>query len=399
MKLQNLTRPNYFAKTILMGAMFSQALSGCNPKNSSLSGINARTSTAAGNTIRVGEVSSLSGSEATFGLSTHRGIELAFDEINRNGGILGKKLELVTLDDRSKPEEAATAATKLIANNEVIAVLGEVASSRSIAMAPIAQNSKTPMISHSSTNPRVTEMGNYIFRVCFIDPFQGEVMAKFALEHLKVKKVAILRDVDSDYSTGLADYFTAALKKGGGTIVLDESYTSSDIDFKSQLTAIRAKKPDAILVPGYYTSVGLIARQTRELGIQAPLLGGDGWDSPKLVEIGGKALENSYFSNHYSNEDTAPKIKDFVTQFSKRYTSKPDGMAAMGYDAAMILVDSIRRSKTLSKQDLRDAIAATKGFSAVTGNISLNEQRNAVKPAVVLKIVDGLFRYQTTIQP
>ncbi len=383
-----------------MGLLLSQWISGCKPHALSLSQGNVREPSAQNQaTIRVGEVSSMTGSEATFGISTHRGIELAFEEINQSGGVLGKKLQLMTLDDQSKPEEAATAATKLISENQIVALLGEVASSRSIAMAPIAQNSKTPMISPSSTNPRVTEMGNYIFRVCFIDPFQGEVMAKFALNDLKVKKVAVLRDVDSDYSTGLADYFTTAFKKGGGSVVIDESYTSSDMDFKSQLTAIRAKKPEAILVPGYYTSVGLIARQARELGLQIPLLGGDGWDSPKLVEIGGKALENSYFSSHYSTENTSPKIQTFVSKFRQHYQANPDGMAAMGYDAAMILADSMKRSKTLSKQDLREAIATTQNFPAVTGNITLNEKRNAVKPAVVLKIVDGAFHYQTTIQP
>ncbi len=375
-------------------------ISSCKPHASQINQESVKESSSAPQgTIRVGEVGSMTGSEATFGISTHRGIALAFEEINQAGGVMGKKLELITLDDRSKPEEAATAATKLVSEKEVVALLGEVASSRSIAMAPIAQNSKTPMISPSSTNPRVTEMGNYIFRVCFIYPFQGEVMAKFALNNLKVKKVAILRDIDSDYSTGLADYFTAAFKKAGGTIVTDVSYSSSDIDFKSQITAIRTQKPDAILVPGYYTSVGLIARQARELGVQVPLLGGDGWDSPKLVEIGGRALENSYFSNHYSNEDTSQKIQNFVSKYKQQYLAVPDGMAAMGYDAAMILADSLKRAKSLSKQDLRDAIASTQNYPAVTGNISLNDKRNAVKPAVVLKIADGTFHYQATIQP
>lgn len=400
MKRLKFTLLNRFFIVSCCGVLGSIWSSGCKPHAPPLTvGSVREPSSQTPGSIRIGEVGSMTGSEATFGISTHRGISLAFEELNQSGGVLGKKMELITLDDRSKPEEAATAATQLISENEVVAVLGEVASSRSIAMAPIAQNFKTPMISPSSTNPRVTEMGNYIFRVCFIDPFQGEVMAKFALNHLKIKKVAILRDIDSDYSTGLANYFAAAFKKSGGSVVLDVSYSSLDIDFKSQLTAIRGQSPEAILVPGYYTSVGLIARQARELGLQIPLLGGDGWDSPKLLEISGKAMENSYFSNHYSNEDVSPKIQNFVTKYRQRYSDSPDGMAAMGYDAAMILADSLRRSKTLSKQDLREAISTTQNFPGVTGNITLNEKRNAVKSAVILKVANGAFHYQTTIQP
>ncbi|MEO7162556.1 MAG: ABC transporter substrate-binding protein, partial [Bdellovibrionia bacterium] len=275
----------------------------------------------------------MTGSEASFGTSTHTGINLAIIELNAEGGVKGKPLELFTVDDQSKPDEAATAVSKLINQNNVTAILGEVSSSRSMAMAPIAQNSKVPMISPSSTNPAVTEMGDYIFRVCFINPFQGEVMAKFALNDLKVRRVAVLRDIKSDYSTGLARYFTAAFKKGGGEITTEQSYESGNIDFKSQLTAIRAAKPEAILVPGYYTEVGLIARQARELGLTIPLLGGDGWDSPRLGEIGGKALDNSYFSNHYSSENQAPNIQAFISKYKTQYGKTPDGMAAMGYDA------------------------------------------------------------------
>ncbi|MEK7692285.1 MAG: ABC transporter substrate-binding protein, partial [Bdellovibrionota bacterium] len=219
----------------------------------SLYSLTACTNKNAGDTsvIRVGEVGSMTGNDATFGTSTHKGIELAFSEANKAGGILGKQLKLISLDDQGKPEEAATAVTKLITQDKVVAILGEVASSRSLAMAPIAQQNKIPMLSPSSTNPKVTEQGDYIFRVCFIDPFQGQVMAQFALDTLKVKKAAILRDVKNDYSIGLADYFVETFKKAGGEIVVDSSYSSGDIDFKSQLTAIKAKNPEAIFVPGY----------------------------------------------------------------------------------------------------------------------------------------------------
>lgn len=349
--------------------------------------------------IRVGEVGSMTGSEATFGISTHRGIELAVKQINDQGGIKGKKIELISLDDQGKPEEAATAVTKLITQNKITALLGEVASSRSLAMAPIAQQYQVPMVSPSSTNPKVTEQGDYIFRVCFIDPFQGAVMAKFALENLGLKRVAILRDVKNDYSVGLADFFTMTFKNGGGEIVVDQSYSAGDIDFKSQLTSIRSLNPEAIFVPGYYTEVGLIARQAKELGINAPLMGGDGWDSPKLTEIGGDSINGSYFSNHYSSEDTSPQVQEFIAQYKAAYGEVPDGLAAMGYDAAKVLADAMTRAAGFSGPDIRTALAATKDYSGVTGNITIDGQRNAVKSAVVLKVQNDGFKFQTKINP
>jgi branched-chain amino acid transport system substrate-binding protein len=378
-------------------AMVSVVAVGCTKKDA---GSASTASTApTGDVIRIGEVGSMTGSEATFGLSTHNGIMLALEMVNAAGGVKGKKLEVISLDDQGKPEEAATATTKLITQNNVTAILGEVASSRSLAMAPIAQQYKVPMITPSSTNPKVTQVGDHIFRVCFIDPFQGTVMAKFANETLKAKKVAILRDVKNDYSVGLANYFTETFKKSGGQIVVDQSYSAGDMDFKSQLTAIRGKAPDAIFVPGYYTEVGLIGRQAKELGINAPLMGGDGWDSPKLKEIGGSALDGSYFSNHYSQEDKAPYVQDFVSKFKTKFGVTPDGLAAMGYDAAMVLIDSMKRAPSLEKQAIRDAIAQTKDYQGVTGKITINENRDAVKSAVVLKVEGGDFKYQTTVNP
>ncbi len=349
--------------------------------------------------IIIGEVGSMTGSEATFGTSTHNGIMLAVKEVNAAGGIKGRKVEILSLDDQGKPDEAATAATKLITQNKIQALLGEVASSRSLAMAPIAQKYKVPMISPSSTNPKVTEVGDYIFRVCFLDPFQGSVMAKFAAETLKFKKVAILRDVKNDYSVGLANFFTETFKKAGGEIVADLSYSASDVDFKSQLTAIRAKKPEALFVPGYYTEVGLIGRQARELGIKAPLMGGDGWDSPKLLEIGGKALEGSFFSNHYSAEAASPQVKEFASKYLSEYKVESDGLSAMGYDAAKVLFDAMKRSKSWASKDVRQAIQDTKDYIAVTGKISIDSKRNAVKSAVVLKVSKGAFKYEATINP
>ncbi len=353
----------------------------------------------AGDTIKIGEVGSFTGSEATFGISTHEGIELAVKELNAAGGIKGKKVTVIQYDDQGKPEEAATVTNRLITQDKVIAIIGEVASSRSLAMAPIAQRSKIPMVSPSSTNPKVTETGDYIFRVCFIDPFQGTVMARFALDNLKVKKVAILKDVKNDYSMGLAAFFAETLKKNGGEIVAEESYSSNDLDFKAQLTAIRGKNPGAIFVPGYYTDVALIARQARELKMSAPLLGGDGWDSPKLFEIGGKNIEGSYMSNHYSAEDKAPQVQSFISKYKEAFGKVPDGLAAMGYDAAIVLFDAMKRAETIEPAAIRNALATTKDFPGVTGKITMDEKRNPVKPAVILKIEGGAFKYVTTVNP
>ncbi|MFZ4404196.1 MAG: ABC transporter substrate-binding protein [Pseudobdellovibrionaceae bacterium] len=351
------------------------------------------------NEILIGEYGSLTGSDATFGLSTNKGVRMAFDEINDKGGIKGKKLKLLTLDNQGKNEESAAVVTRLITQSNVIAVIGEVASSRTKAAAPIAQKYKIPMISPSSTNPEVTKIGDYIFRVCFIDPFQGLVMAKFATENLKLKKVAILRDVKSDYSVGLADVFAAEIKKMGGEVVADLSYQAGDIDFKAQLTQIRSKNPEAVFIPGYYTEVGLIAQQSRQLGIKVPLLGGDGWDSSKLNEIGKEAINGSYFSNHYTTESTDPVVTEFIKKFKAKYNETPDGLAALGYDSAKILAAAIERASELTSEKIRDEIAKTKEFPGVTGKITINENRDAVKSAVVVQVMNADRKYITTVNP
>jgi branched-chain amino acid transport system substrate-binding protein len=352
-----------------------------------------------GSEIVIGEYGSLTGTTATFGQSTDNGIRLAFDEINAAGGLLGKPVKVLVEDDRSQPEEATTAVTKLINQSKVVAVLGEVSSSRSLAAAPICQSNKVPMVSPSSTNPRVTQVGDYIFRVCFIDPFQAPVMAKFAAKTLKVKKVAILTDVRNDYSIGLQTFFRQNFKSLGGEIVAEQSYSEGDSDFRAQLTQIKATNPEAIYVPGYYTEVATIARQARELGITVPLLGGDGWDSPKLFEIGGEALDGCYISNHYSVDDPSPAIQKFVSDYKKKYNQVPDALAALGYDAAKILADAIRRAGSTDGEKIRDALKTVKDFVGVTGTITINADRNAVKPAVVLKIDKGKFHYVETVNP
>lgn len=365
---------------------FSLSFTGCNKSSE--------------NEILIGEYESLTGSEATFGISSSNGLKLAVEELNNSGGLLGKKIKLITYDDQGKPSEAQTVVQKLINKDRVIAVIGEVASSRSKSGAQICQQSKIPMVTPASTNPEVTAIGNYIFRVCFIDPFQATVMSKFALNSLKVKRVAVLQDSKNAYSTGLSKFFQAQFVKMGGEIVEVQSYFAGDKDFKAQLTAIKSKNPDAVFIPGYYTDVGLIAIQAREIGISQPLFGGDGWESEKLTE--GKAadaLEGCYFSTHVSTEDPSPAIQNFIKKYKEKYDMMPDAMSFLAYDAGLILFDAIKRAGSTDPEKIKDELAKTKDFKGVTGTITINEQRDAVKPAVILEIRGGKFKYKETIQP
>ncbi|WP_407659931.1 ABC transporter substrate-binding protein [Hyalangium gracile] len=350
-------------------------------------------------TILIGEVGSLTGSEATFGISARNGIEMAINEVNAAGGVKGKKLAVRVYDSQGRPEEAAQATTRLIAQDKVAVIIGEAASSVSMAMAEKAQAAGVPQITYTSTNPEVTQKGDYIFRVCFIDPFQGLVMAKFARENLKLSQVAVLTDNKAAYSIGLAEVFIAEFQKMGGKIISNESYSKGDTDFRAQLTAIKRAKPEAVFVPGYYTDVGLIARQARELGLQVPLLGGDGWESEKLFELGGSALNGSYFSNHYALDNPDPLLKEFSEKYQKAYGSLPDSVAALAYDATKLAADAMKRAPDLSGKALRDAIAATKDFPGVAGKITINAKRDAEKQAVVLKVEDGKTKFVATVTP
>lgn len=349
--------------------------------------------------VVVGFFGALTGPEATFGLSSRNGIMLAIEEINKSGGLLGKTVELKFYDTLGTNEEARNSIEKLISLDRVVAVLGEVASSRSLAGAPIAQKHQIPMVTPSSTNPSVTQKGNYIFRVCFIDPFQGEVMAKFAYKSLKLRKAAILRDTQSEYSMGLADYFIKTFQGLGGTIVADEQYVAGDVVFESQLSKINEKNPEFIFVPGYYAEAALVARQAREMGIKVPLMGGDGWDSESLVEIAGDAISGSYFSNHYTLEDPRAEVQNFIKVYEARFGAKPDANAASGYDAARILFEAIAKANSTSGPAIRDALAQTKNFKGVTGVISINENRDAIKSAVVLQVKGKEFKFVDSIDP
>jgi branched-chain amino acid transport system substrate-binding protein len=383
----------------LLTITLAVALVGCPPKSETTTsgGGNAASS---GGDILIGEYGSLTGAQATFGQSTHNAIMMAIDEVNGNGGVNGRKIKVMTEDDQSKSEEAQNAVTKLISQNGVLAILGEVASSCSIAAAPTCQSNKVPMITPSSTNPEVTKKGDYIFRVCFTDDYQGENIARFAATQLKIKRAAILTDVKNDYSTGLTATITRVFTSLGGQIVGKASYSNGDSDFRSQLTAVKANKPEAIFVPGYYGDVAQIAIQARDLGMKQPLLGGDGWESPKLVEIGGRALDGSMYTNHYFYADPNPVVRNFVQRYKDRYGAIPDGMAALGYDAARVLADAIKRAKKLDGPSLRDAIAETKNFDGVTGKITLGPDRNAVgKKIIVEEVKNGQLTLRATIDP
>ncbi|WP_345736024.1 ABC transporter substrate-binding protein [Prosthecobacter algae] len=353
-----------------------------------------------GDTILIGEFASLTGKEATFGISSHEGTILAVKEINAAGGVLGKQLELKTEDDQSKAGEPANVVNKLISKDGVVAILGEVASSRSLEAAPICQQNGVPMISPASTNPKVTETGDHIFRVCFIDPFQGTVMANFATKTLNAKKVAVFTDVKSDYSKGLAKFFKEGIAKAGGQVVAELDFNGGDKDFKAQLTAIKTAGPDAVFIPAYYTDVALICIQAKQLGISIPFLGGDGWESPTLIEIGKDAVEGHYFSTHYSADAGTPNVQNFVDSYKKEYQGKvPDAMAALGYDSAMFLADAIKRANSTEPGKIREALAATKEFEGVTGKMAINAQRDAVKSAVILQVKGGKFTFVETVNP
>jgi branched-chain amino acid transport system substrate-binding protein len=369
------------------------ALAGCKRDNSSAAGRDSGTGD-----IVVGEYGSMTGSEATFGKSTDDGVKLAVDERNAAGGVKGRKIKLIAYDDQGKQQEATTAVTRLGQQDHALAVIGEVASSLSIAGGQVAQRLGVPMISPSSTNAKVTTIGNMISRVCFIDSFQGYVGAKFALDTLHLKKAGILFDRTQAYSVGLKDDFRKALEKLGGQVVAEQAYSKGDNDFTAQLSALRGASPDFLYVPGYYTDVVNIASQARKLGLTVPMIGGDGWVSDELKNAG-DALNGCYFSDHYAREDPRPEVQEFLKKYQAKFGRTPDSMAALGYDAANLLFDAMGRAKSLNGEDLASAINSTKNFKGVTGTITIDAERNAQKPAVIQKLQDGKFSYFAKIEP
>ncbi|MEJ1972414.1 MAG: ABC transporter substrate-binding protein [Lacunisphaera sp.] len=350
--------------------------------------------------IRVGEYGAFTGKEAAFGVSARKGVILAFEETNAAGGVLGRPVELLTEDNQSKQGESATIAKKFAYRDKVVAVLGGNPSTNSLEAAPVFQLAKIPMIAISSTNPRVTEMGNYIFRVCFIDPFQGAVLAKFARDTLHAQRAGILTSVNNAYSVGLSKVFREKFTAAGGVIVAEQRHSEGDKDFRAQLTSLKSAGVDCILHSGNYTEGALICIQARQLGLEVPIFGGDAWEAPQLIEIGGKAVEGAYYSTHGSPESTAPEVQNFVKKFRGRWDGEtPDSIAALGYDAALMLFDALKRAGTTDSAPLREAIATTKDFPGVTGHITIDAQRNATKSAVILTVRDGKFAYVETVAP
>ena len=350
--------------------------------------------------IRFGHIASLTGKEAAFGVATRKGILLAVEEINAAGGVLGRPIEYLVEDLQSKPGEAATATKKLISRDKVAVVLGANASSNSLEAAPICQNAHVPMMAISSTNPAVTEKGDYIFRICFIDPFQGAVLAKFARDSLHAKRIALLTSAGAPYSVGLSNVLRERFTALGGEVVAEQKYAEGDKDFRAQLTAIRAAQPDVIAATGYYTEAALICIQARSLGVNVPVIGGDGWEAPQLTELGGKAVEGNFYSTYFSADNTAPEVRAFVRRYQARWNGeKPEAVSALGYDAVRLIAAAIARIGTTEPAKLRDAIASTKDFPGVTGRTTIDEKRNSSKAAVMLVVRNGHTEFYEAVTP
>ena len=349
--------------------------------------------------IKIGFFMSITGRDASFGEASLRGARLAVKELNASGGVLGRPVELVVEDDRSIAGESATAAKKLIARDHVIALIGECSSARTLEAASVAQVAGVPLVTPAATNPKVTQVGDEIFRVCFTDPFQGDVIATFARDRLGLKRAALLVDATSPYSVGLAEYFTRTFVKRGGEIVATQKYSGNESDFRAQLTAIRTASPDALFLPGYYVAAGLAAQQMKELGLKATLLGGDGFEAPQLLEIGGEALEGTYYSTHFAVENTRSASRAFVAAFEAAYGTAPNGLSALTYDAVKLVVDAIGRARTTERVPLREALAATRDFPGVTGRTTINPQRDAEKDASIIAVRGGRLVFVETIRP
>lgn len=351
-------------------------------------------------TFKIGVFLDLTGATSSFGISTLTAAQMATDEINASGGVNGRKLELIVEDTQGLPGLSPPAAKKLIEEKKIHILLGEIASSNSLAAAPIAQKAKIPMLSPASTNIKVTEVGDYIFRACFVDPLQGSAMARFAFENLKAKRAAVLFDYNSDYSKGLLETFSKTFIELGGKIVSKQSYTQIDEDFSPELRALKKTKPDVIYIPGYYNQVGTIIPQVRRLKMVMPILGGDGWDSPLFFDLAKKALDNSYITNHFASDSPDEKVKKFVVDYKKRYNLAPDSLSALGYDSVYLLADTFRRANSTEGAKLRDALAQTKNFQGVTGKIEFDASRNPLgKNVVILKTQKDGFIYHATVLP
>ena len=339
--------------------------------------------------VRIGAFMSLTGDTAQYGISALNGIRMAVDEANAAGGVKGMRVDLIVRDTRSDAVETSAVVDRLAREERVHALLGEVVSSRSLAAARVAQREQVPMLTPSATSPEITAVGDYVFRSCYTDTFQGVALSRFVIGSLGALNGALLVDRDQRYSVELARLIREDFEQRGGKVVAQQEYPGGESDFSVQLAEVGAAQPDVLFVPGYYSEVGLIARQARALGINAPLVGGDGWDSPRLMQMGGEALAGGYFTTHFSAEDPDPQVQRFVADYRRQFGSTPDSFSATAYDAARIMLAAIERAPTLERAAVRDSLAATKDFPGVTGAVTFNAERNAVKPIVVVRIGAG----------
>ncbi|GEN35634.1 MULTISPECIES: ABC transporter substrate-binding protein [Aneurinibacillus] len=388
--------------SLMLSAGIMMGCGGAKDTNSAASGGSGQS--ASGETIKIGANLEMSGGVASYGQSAVEGLELAIEEINKEG-INGKKLELVKVDNKSEAAEATSGAIKLASQDKVVAIIGAATSTNTLAQVQVAQDNKIVLLTPTGTNPTITnkdgKVNDYVFRTCFIDPFQGTVAANFATNDLKVKSAAIFIDSSSDYAKGLAASFEEAFVKAGGKVVAKEAYVAKDTDFRATLTRIKSANPEFVFLPGYYEEVGLILKQARELGLNVPFMGGDGWDSPKLVEIAGaKALNNTFITNHYSSGDSDPAVKKFVDAFKAKYNGKsPDAFNALGYDSAYFLADAIKRAGDADPAKIKDAMAQTKDLQLVSGKLTINEQHDPIKSAVILEYKEGKQEFKTKVNP
>ena len=349
--------------------------------------------------IKVGVVSCLSGGLSTFGVSSVQGTKLAAGEINSAGGILPQPLTLIIDDNQSRPGETARIVRKFLTQDRVDAILGDLTSSLTMEAAPLAQNAHVPLLTPTATNVAITPIGDFIFRSCFTDPFTGRVMARFALDHLQARRAVIMTDIKQDYSVGVAAELKQYFGANGGQLLEDLSFSSGDTDFRAQLSRLKAVRPEVVFLPAYYPEVSLILREARLLGVTAPFVGGEGWDSPTLVQIAGKSADGSYYANHFSSRDPDPRVQQFVARYQERYHAVPDALAALWYDGMRLMADAIERAGSDNPEKIRDALAQTKDFSGVTGNISLDGQRNATKPGVIVTIQAGTIKMVERVNP
>ncbi|MEO0069735.1 MAG: ABC transporter substrate-binding protein [candidate division WOR-3 bacterium] len=356
------------------------------------------------NVIKIGVIAPLTGDVKTFGESTVNGIMLAVEEVNRAGGVNGKQIKLFISDDKNDPTEAANAGGKLIELDGVVAIIGSVSTKCSLPLADKCQVARIPMITPSSTNPKVTVTDDgkhkeYIFRACFTDAFQGLVAARFAAETLKAKTAAVMFDVGNDYSRGLADFFKRFFEQAGGKVVAFESYQKDDVDFSALLTKVKREQPEVLFLPDYYNKVGLIVKQAYQLGLTCKFLGGDGWDSPAMLEIAGKEIAGSYFVNHYSADDPRPEVQNWVKKYQAKYGDKPDALATLGYDAALLLIAALKNAPQGKPDEIRSALSEIKDYPCVSGNISFDELGNPIKRASIIRYTETGQEFVTTFNP